>query len=217
MVVPALTRYDPQKGWIPHNAIPFRKRQKEDRDDSALDNDTPVDDDFLDRLSSTERADANSAISQFGLETVAKAYSKSWEERRKGLEQVQGHLGRMSTKEDARAALSAALPIIARGLSDKLFNIANQYMTRFMLPFDTTGSTRCDQGKAKIVWNGVNILWEKNLSSVTEKKVSNFAVQCLRHTDGEVRNVGKNLVIFIYQRGDREMSTANEGEKRFTQ
>uniref|UniRef100_A0A915DKI5 Uncharacterized protein n=1 Tax=Ditylenchus dipsaci TaxID=166011 RepID=A0A915DKI5_9BILA len=40
-------------------------------------------------------------------------------------------------------------------------NLANLYMRKVLLPFNKTESVRVDQGKASIVWTGVNLLWGK--------------------------------------------------------
>ncbi|KAI6179241.1 hypothetical protein M3Y98_00589100 [Aphelenchoides besseyi] len=82
--------------------------------------------------------------------------------------------------------------------------IANAYMSKFMLPFDAHHSVRCDRGKAKIVVDGVEALYSLRLPSLTVKKICQFALECLNHTDAKVRDYGQKLVLSIYERGDRD-------------
>uniref|UniRef100_A0A914CAZ9 TOG domain-containing protein n=1 Tax=Acrobeloides nanus TaxID=290746 RepID=A0A914CAZ9_9BILA len=81
--------------------------------------------------------------------------------------------------------------------------MAMLYMQKFMQPFNMSGgSVRSDQGKAKIVWNAVNILKAPN-SIISEKQICKFGNNCMNHTDSEVRNIGKNLILYVYMKGDR--------------
>ncbi|KAI6219244.1 UVR domain-containing protein [Aphelenchoides besseyi] len=82
--------------------------------------------------------------------------------------------------------------------------IANAYMSKFMLPFDAHHSVRCDRGKAKIVVDGVEALYSLRLPALTVKKICQFALECLNHTDAKVRDYGQKLVLSIYERGDRD-------------
>uniref|UniRef100_A0A914CWA8 Uncharacterized protein n=1 Tax=Acrobeloides nanus TaxID=290746 RepID=A0A914CWA8_9BILA len=81
--------------------------------------------------------------------------------------------------------------------------MAMLYMQKFMQPFNMSGgSVRSDQGKAKIVWNAVHMLKAPN-SIISEKQICKFGNNCMNHTDSEVRNIGKNLILYVYMKGDR--------------
>ncbi|KAK0394392.1 hypothetical protein QR680_000712 [Steinernema hermaphroditum] len=83
--------------------------------------------------------------------------------------------------------------------------ITKLYITRFMEPFDLSGSVRSDQGKATIVNKAIQQLGAPNKSvNLTEATICKFANNCMRHSDPEIRNMGKSLVITIYRNGNRE-------------
>ncbi|KAI1729671.1 centrosomal protein [Ditylenchus destructor] len=91
--------------------------------------------------------------------------------------------------------------------TDEIFKsniqMGNYYLQKFMQPFYIVAPIKVDQGKARIVWNGVNTLWDSGASAVSTRKVCTFAVDCLQHSDPEVKNIGKELVLFLYERGER--------------
>uniref|UniRef100_A0A915DLW6 Uncharacterized protein n=1 Tax=Ditylenchus dipsaci TaxID=166011 RepID=A0A915DLW6_9BILA len=39
---------------------------------------------------------------------------------------------------------------------------------------------------------------------MTTKKVCAFALECFNHPDSEVRNIGKNIAVYVYERGNRD-------------
>ncbi|KAI6184524.1 hypothetical protein M3Y97_00605700 [Aphelenchoides bicaudatus] len=94
-------------------------------------------------------------------------------------------------------------------LLDGDFRIANQYMSKFMQPFDSNHSVRTDQGKAKIVYDGLVSLYNARLSSLSTKNACQFALECLNHTDATVRDYGRKIVVFLYEREDRQQVRAN--------
>uniref|UniRef100_A0A914XAP4 UVR domain-containing protein n=1 Tax=Plectus sambesii TaxID=2011161 RepID=A0A914XAP4_9BILA len=82
--------------------------------------------------------------------------------------------------------------------------VSKAYVNKFIKPFEAAGSIRVDQGQAEIVYRIVTGVGAPNREfGLDEKNVCEFAVSCLMHTDVEVRNTGKKLIIYMYKKGDK--------------
>uniref|UniRef100_F1L8Y3 Centrosomal protein CEP104 Zn finger domain-containing protein n=1 Tax=Ascaris suum TaxID=6253 RepID=F1L8Y3_ASCSU len=77
--------------------------------------------------------------------------------------------------------------------------VAKCFVKKLLQPFRVARSARSDKCKAEIVWNALNVFNAPNRQlGLTEKLICSFALSCLHHNDPEVRNMGKNIFIYMY-------------------
>jgi hypothetical protein len=81
-------------------------------------------DSLLDSVHPADRSNVQLAVSCFGLPAITQVYSKNWEERRKGYLQIRQTLVTgIQSRAKAKDSVRAAVPLIVRGLADKLYNV----------------------------------------------------------------------------------------------
>ncbi|CAJ0567793.1 unnamed protein product, partial [Mesorhabditis spiculigera] len=227
---------------------------------------------FLDAIHSSDRSMASRAIDTFGLTTVQKIYSKNFNQRREGLQELQEKLENSSGTKKAGPALDAALPLLTRCLRDTLYavytsaldlfryigqtfipenrleksgaqkyatataeplisvlgnsakdqrlpsetvdalsdvlaadpKICKAFMPRLLARFES-GGQKSDRPRAEIVYERAKALGiPQPEAGLDEKTVGKFSIAAMKHSDSEVKTIGKKLFVMAYENGDRK-------------
>ncbi|CAJ0581574.1 unnamed protein product, partial [Mesorhabditis spiculigera] len=181
---------------------------------------------FLDAIHSSDRSMASRAIDTFGLTTVQKIYSKNFNQRREGLQELQEKLenssgvytsaldlfryigetfipeNRLEKSGAQKYATATAEPLISvLGNSAK---ICKAFMPRLLARFES-GGQKSDRPRAEIVYERAKALGiPQPEAGLDEKAVGKFSIAAMKHSDSEVKTIGKKFFVMVYENGDRK-------------
>ncbi|CAJ0956464.1 unnamed protein product, partial [Mesorhabditis belari] len=78
------------------------------------------------------------------------------------------------------------------------------FMAKFLAPFES-GTQKSDRPRARIVLQqAAQYEVPNDEAGFNEKPIARFSISAMKHSDSEVKNIGKELFLMTYEHGDRK-------------